>query len=92
MHTVYKNVDKIIPYEKPPRINNAAFEAVANSVSGFVFRQPPAVAAITWSRDSAKVQYFMPNLTVRLLQEHVTIDNGLTAEGLCGHCFQCSLP
>lgn len=54
MHTVYKNVDKIIPYEKPPRINNAAFEAVANSVSGFVFRQPTAVAAITWSRDSAR--------------------------------------
>ena len=36
MDIVYKKVDEIIPYEKNPRINDAAVEAVAKSIKEFV--------------------------------------------------------
>ena len=36
MNIVYRKVDEIIPYEKNPRINDAAVEAVANSIKEFV--------------------------------------------------------
>ena len=35
MDIVYKKVDEIIPYEKNPRINDAAVEAVAKSIKEF---------------------------------------------------------
>ena len=40
MDIVYKKVDEIIPYEKNPRINDAAVEAVARSIKEFGFRVP----------------------------------------------------
>lgn len=40
MNVVYKKVDEIIPYEKNPRINDAAVEAVAKSIKEFGFRVP----------------------------------------------------
>ena len=40
MDIVYKKVDEIIPYEKNPRINDAAVEAVAKSIKEFGFRVP----------------------------------------------------
>ena len=40
MNIVYKKVDEIIPYEKNPRINDAAVEAVAKSIKEFGFRVP----------------------------------------------------
>ena len=40
MNIVYRKVDEIIPYEKNPRINDAAVEAVANSIREFGFRVP----------------------------------------------------
>lgn len=40
MNIVYKRVDEIIPYEKNPRINDAAVDAVAQSIKEFGFRVP----------------------------------------------------
>lgn len=40
MNIVYKKVDEIIPYEKNPRINDAAVDAVAKSIKEFGFRVP----------------------------------------------------
>ena len=40
MDIVYKKVDEIIPYEKNPRINDAAVEAVAKSIKEFGWLQP----------------------------------------------------
>ena len=40
MDIVYKKVDEIIPYEKNPRINDAAVDAVAKSIKEFGFRVP----------------------------------------------------
>ncbi|MBO4632521.1 MAG: ParB N-terminal domain-containing protein, partial [Lentisphaeria bacterium] len=43
MNIVYKKVDEIIPYEKNPRINDAAVEAVAKSIKEFGWQQPIVV-------------------------------------------------
>jgi site-specific DNA-methyltransferase (adenine-specific) len=44
MHIELRNIDEIKPYEKNPRINDDAVEAVAKSIKEFGFRQPIVVA------------------------------------------------
>ena len=43
MNIVYKKVDEIIPYEKNPRINDGAVDAVAKSIQEFGWQQPIVV-------------------------------------------------
>jgi len=43
MNVELKNVDEIKPYEKNPRINDGAVEAVVKSIREFGFRQPSVV-------------------------------------------------
>jgi DNA modification methylase len=43
MHTELWNIDRVTPYEKNPRINDAAVDAVARSIEKFGFRQPIVV-------------------------------------------------
>ena len=43
MKVIETNVQKIIPYENNPRINNAAVKKVANSIEAFGFQQPIVV-------------------------------------------------
>lgn len=40
MQIEYKRLDKIIPYEKNPRKNKKAVDAVANSIKEFGFKNP----------------------------------------------------
>ncbi len=43
MNIVYKKIDEIIPYEKNPRINDNAVEAVAKSIKEFGFKVPVVI-------------------------------------------------
>jgi len=43
MKVVQKNIDELTPYEKNPRLNDDAVEAVAESIRQFGFRQPIVV-------------------------------------------------
>ena len=45
MNVELKNVDEIRPYEKNPRINDGAVDAVVKSIKEFGFRQPIVVDA-----------------------------------------------
>jgi len=43
MHIELRKIDEIKPYEKNPRINDGAVEAVAKSIKEFGFQQPIVV-------------------------------------------------
>src|SRR6059058_3196185 len=43
MHIELRPIDRIKPYDKNPRINDAAVDAVAKSLKEFGFRQPIVV-------------------------------------------------
>jgi ParB-like chromosome segregation protein Spo0J len=43
MHIEMRPIDSIKPYDKNPRINDAAVDAVAASIKEFGFRQPIVV-------------------------------------------------
>ena len=45
MHIEIRSVSEIRPYDRNPRINDQAVDAVARSIQEFGFRQPIVVAA-----------------------------------------------
>ncbi|MBL8758159.1 MAG: ParB N-terminal domain-containing protein, partial [Phycisphaerae bacterium] len=45
MQIVMRGVESVRPYERNPRVNDGAVEAVARSITEFGFRQPIVVDA-----------------------------------------------